>query len=226
MSIQAEEFKATTLVELAIAKIRRDILTGAFAPGSKLRIEELRNCYEIGASPLREALSRLVSGGLVTAQGQRGFRVAPVSMDDIRDITDTRRLLENALLAQSIAAGDAEWEDSVRRSYEELDRQHQALQETDGASWEAWEEANDRFHETLVSACTSKWQLQFRQVIYDQAVRYRRFVVLDREQEIGAQEEHYQMLQAALARDIEKSCALADAHAERTFKMMATRSSV
>lgn len=223
MTIDAEGSKATTLVELAIAKIRRDILTGAFAPGSKLRIDDLRNSYDIGASPLREALSRLVSNGLVTAQGQKGFRVAPVSMADIRDITDTRKLLENALLAQSIAAGGAEWETRVVQAYRRLEREHQALQDTDGASVDAWERENDRFHEVLVSACTSKWQLQFRQVIYDQAVRYRRHVVLDRDQEIGAHAEHYEMMRAALARDVAKSCALADAHAERTFKLMAAR---
>ncbi len=223
MSMQSDNAKATTLVELAVSKIRRDIITGVFAPGSKLRIEELRNGYDIGASPLREALSRLVSNGLVTAQGQKGFRVAPVSMADIRDITDTRKLLEHAVLAQSISNGDANWQAQVVATYERLDDEHRSLQQTAGASVEAWEQANDTFHEALVSACPSKWQLQFRHTIYDQAVRYRRLVVLDREQEIGAHDEHRQMLEAALARNIEKSCELADAHAERTFKLMVAR---
>ena len=65
MSLLTEKSEASTLVELAITKLRQDILAGVFAPGSKLRVEELRSSYEIGASPLREALSRLVSNGLV-----------------------------------------------------------------------------------------------------------------------------------------------------------------
>ena len=75
----------------------------------------------------------------------------------------------------------------------------------------------------MVSACESKWLLNFRQVIYDQAVRYRRLVMLDDEQELGAHEEHRQMMEAAVARDVENSCLLADAHAERTYNLMAVR---
>lgn len=223
MSILEENGQASTLVDLAIENIRRDILTGVFAPGSKLRIEELRNSYGIGASPLREGLSRLVSCGLVTAQGQRGFRVPPVSDEDIRDITNTRKLLERAALTDSLTNGDAEWEAQVVAAYAALDKAHQRLQESSGATIDAWEQANYEFHDALVSACQSKWQLNFRQIVYDQAKRYRRLVVLDEEQERGAHEEHRQMLQAAVARDIERSCQLADDHAERTYNLMAAR---
>ena len=223
MTLLSEKSEASTLVELAITKLRQDILTGVFAPGSKLRVDELRANYEIGASPLREALSRLVSNGLVTAQGQKGFRVAPVSKADIRDITDTRKLLEHAALSDSLQNGGADWESDVSFAYDRLDREHKAMQSTSGASVDAWELANASFHDALVAACNSKWLLNFRHVIYDQAARYRRFVVLDEEQAVGAHEEHRQMMEAAVARDIEKSCQLADAHAERTYKLMAGR---
>lgn len=223
MTLQEDNAKAATLVELAVSNLRRDIITGVFAPASKLRIDELRNSYEIGASPLREALSRLMSDGLVTAQGQRGFRVAPVSKADIRDITDTRKLLEHAVLRQSLTNGDADWEAHVVAAYDRLEKEHETLRRTEGASVDAWEQANYAFHEALVAACESKWLRQFRQVVYDQALRYRRMVVLDEEQERGAQEEHRQMFEAALARDVEKSCELADAHAERTYNLMAAR---
>lgn len=223
MAALAEHTKASTLVELALEKLRRDILTGVFAPGSKLRIDELRKTYDIGASPLREALSRLVANGLVTAQGQKGFRVAPVSIEDIRDITDTRQLLEHAALSESLRNGDADWEAQVVAAYDKLDREHDKLQRTSGASIDGWEQANYEFHDALVSACGSKWQLNFRQVVYDQAERYRRLVVLDDEQERGAHEEHRQMLEAAVARDVEKSCRLADDHAERTYGLMVAR---
>jgi len=223
MSVAEENGQASTLVDLAIENIRRDILTGVFAPGSRLRIEELRNSYDIGASPLREALSRLVSSGLVTAQGQRGFRVPPVSKADIRDITNTRKLLERAALTDSLTHGDALWEAEVVAAYAKLDKAHERLQESSGATIDDWEQANYEFHDALVSACHSKWQLNFRQVVYDQAERYRRLVMLDEEQERGAHREHRQMLEAAVARDIEKSCELADAHAERTYNLMAAR---
>lgn len=223
MAFLDENTKAPTLVDLALARLRQDILTGVFEPGSKLRIEELRKNYDIGASPLREALSRLVSNGLITAQGQKGFRVAPVSEADLRDITNTRKLLERAALSESFKNGDDDWESHVVAAYDRLEKEHETLQRTSGGSADAWEQANQQFHETLVSACESKWLLNFRQVIYDQALRYRRLVVLDEEQERGAHEEHQMMYKAALERDVEKSSQLADAHAERTFELMAAR---
>lgn len=212
--------KPATLVETAMQHLRRDILTGAAAPGSKLRIDDLRNRYNISASPLREALSRLVSEGLVTVQGQKGFRVAPVSERDYRDITDTRKLLECAALRDSVKYGDEAWAARIVAAYEELDRQHDILHATAGASGDAWEAANDQFHEALVSACTSALVLSFRRIIYDHAARYRRLVILEPATKRRAHEEHGEMMEAALAHDHEKSCRLAASHAERNFDLM------
>ncbi|NKB49090.1 MAG: GntR family transcriptional regulator [Alphaproteobacteria bacterium] len=215
-----ENSEAATLVETALARLRRDILTGVVAPGSKLRIEELRASYGIGASPLREALSRLVSNRLVTTEGQKGFRVAPVSKKDHRDITDTRKLLECAALSDSLKNGDADWQAHVVACYERLDREHEILHQTSGASGEAWERANDEFHEALVSACQSFWVLNFRRIIYDQAGRYRRLFILEPTIKRRAHVEHGEMMRAAVARDVEKACRLADSHAERNYNFM------
>ncbi|MDD3443993.1 MAG: GntR family transcriptional regulator [Zavarzinia sp.] len=83
-----------TLAELAYRRIRDLIIAGDLAPDEKLRIEYLRRALDIGASPLREALSRLSSHGIVEMEGQRGFRVASVSLPALWDITETRLLLE------------------------------------------------------------------------------------------------------------------------------------
>lgn len=220
MTFTANSTEAATLVETAISNLRSDILTGVVAPGSKLRIDELRTKYGIGASPLREALSRLVSGGLVTTQGQKGFRVAPVSTSDYRDITETRKLLERAALSESVKNDDADWEARVVACYERLDREHEILHETAGETSDAWEQANEEFHEALVAACTSAWVLNFRRVMYDQAARYRRQFILEPETKRIAHDEHGEMMRAAVARDVEKSCRLAESHADRNYDMM------
>jgi len=82
-----------TLVESAYRALRRDIIEGRLAPGEKLRVEHLKDDYGVGAGTLREALSLLISDALVVSQGQRGFRVAPVSIEDFEDITRTRVML-------------------------------------------------------------------------------------------------------------------------------------
>src|SRR5689334_13226931 len=81
------EPKAPTLVETAYSALRREILEGAFKPGAKLRTEELRARYDVSGSTIREALTRLLGEALVTAEGQRGFRVAPASIEDFRDLS-------------------------------------------------------------------------------------------------------------------------------------------
>ena len=204
----------STLVDLALRRIREDILRGVLVAGSKLRVDELRNKYDIGASPLREALSRLVSHGLVTSQGQKGFRVASISKDGIRDITNTRKLLEHAALKESLTNGDNAWEREVIEAYENLDKEHNELSKTLGKSVDSWEEANNKFHDALVSRCKSTWVLNFRKIIYDQATRYRRSLILNHKEERRAHNDHTQMLNAALSYDIEMSCKLVDKHAD------------
>ena len=75
--------EAKTLAAQVYEKLREDIVAGHLEPGSKLKLEQLLSKYSVGMSPLREALSRLVGDMLVTSQGQRGFRVAPLSLTQI-----------------------------------------------------------------------------------------------------------------------------------------------
>jgi DNA-binding transcriptional regulator YhcF (GntR family) len=74
--------------------VGHDVVCGKLAPGERLRVEHLKDQYAVGAGTLREALSLLVADALVTSEGQRGFRVAPISMEDLEDVTNTRVMLE------------------------------------------------------------------------------------------------------------------------------------
>lgn len=91
-----------------------------YPAGEKLRVEHLKEIYQTSAGTLREALALLVSDSLVVSQAQRGFRVAPMSLEDLVDITRTRALLECAALRESIEQGDDEWEARVVSSYHRL----------------------------------------------------------------------------------------------------------
>src|SRR5258705_12505652 len=79
-----------TLSERAANLVEQDIIAGVHAPGARLGIVDLVQRYDIGATPLREGLSRLISRGLIVGIGQRGFRVADVSHEDLPDITRLR----------------------------------------------------------------------------------------------------------------------------------------
>ncbi|WP_018987707.1 GntR family transcriptional regulator, partial [Aromatoleum toluclasticum] len=157
---EADEPK--TLVEAAYKRLRRDIIEGMHPPGEKLRVEHLKEQYDVGAGTLREALLLLVTDALVVGQGQRGFRVAPISLADFEDITRTRVLLETEALRQAIARGNEEWEAGLVGAFHRLSRAEQKLAEHDPGATEDWEKRNRAFHEALIAACPSRWIRHFQ----------------------------------------------------------------
>src|SRR5215470_14269303 len=97
--------KPATFAEQAFNLLHADILKAKLRPGEKMQVERLRETYGVGATPLREALSKLSSLDLVTAEGQRGFRVAPVSIENLLDVTKTRAWIESVALRVAVASG-------------------------------------------------------------------------------------------------------------------------
>lgn len=159
-----------TLVERAYLGLRRDIVCGRLAPGERLRVEHLKDRYEVGAGTLREALSLLVSDALVTAEGQRGFRVATASLADLEDVTQLRVMLETEALRQSIRLGDAEWERHLRTAYEALATVERHSPRPYPPEWET---LNQQFHAALIAAHRSEWTRHFLDILYRHAARYR-----------------------------------------------------
>lgn len=211
-----------TLVEGAYRRLRRDIIEGRHPPGTKLRVEHLKDQYEVGAGTLREALALLVSDSLVVAQGQRGFRVAPISLSDIEDITRTRVMLECEALRQSIAAGDDAWEANVVSAFHRLTRAEEKLATDVAGAVNEWEERNRIFHETLIAGCQSRWIRQFLGVLYQQSERYRRMSVLNRPVPGDVHDEHEQIYNATIARDTKRATKVLGAHIMRTFDAIQT----
>src|SRR5258708_34432797 len=100
---------ATTRTRAIYEQLRREIIQGTLLPGEKLRIEALRARYNVGGTPLREAMNRLSTEGLVIQSDQRGFRVTPVSADALRELTRTRCWINQVALRHSPAPGGRAW---------------------------------------------------------------------------------------------------------------------
>lgn len=87
--------------------LRRDILSCALAPGSDLREQNLAEHFHVSKSPVREALLRLERENLVTVAARQGYRVAPISLTDARDLFRFRLVLEPGCAIEAAqAAGD------------------------------------------------------------------------------------------------------------------------
>src|SRR5882724_9344818 len=122
--------------EKTYRRIRADIVFGKLAPGEKLKLDRLREDYGASVSTLRELLNRLSSEGLVVAEGQRGFEVATVSAQNLRELAALRLLLETHALMQSFHAGDVDWEGRVVSAHHKLSLIEKRLASGDRADGE------------------------------------------------------------------------------------------
>lgn len=189
----------TTIGETAYQRIRADIVFGRLAPGQKLGLDRMRETYGAGISTLRELLSRLASEGLIVAEGQKGFEVAPVSDADFQEVTALRLLLEAHAMEQSFAAGGLDWEGGVVAAHHKLAALERRLLAKEEVDVESWKRYDWEFHRALIAACGSRLLLQAHAAIYDRFLRYQMVAVVFRGE--AAAEEHRRLLDSALARD-------------------------
>jgi GntR family carbon starvation induced transcriptional regulator len=207
-----------TLTESAYRLIRSDILSGLVAPKDKLHISDLSQRHGTSASAIREALSRLVSEGLATMEEQKGFRVAPMSVREFREITDLRVMLETEALRHALALGGDEWESNIVATYYRLARAEERLASGDNESISDWEMRHRDFHDALVGACDSQWLLRLRSSLYDHSRRYRKRSLLGGPLRRDSSVEHQMLQTTALARETEKACALIAQHFLKTYE--------
>lgn len=188
-----------TVAETAYRQIRADIIFGRLAPDEKLKLERLKARYSASVSTLREILSRLASEGLVVAEGQRGFEVAPVSAENLKEIAALRQLLECYALELSFAAGDMDWEGRVVAAHHKLHQMELKMIAGDRSVTKDWKRYDWEFHQALISACGSRTLMETHAAIFDKYLRYQMISLTFRGQ--IAADEHREMLDAALRRD-------------------------
>ena len=134
------------LTERAYERIRRDIISCAITPGSEISEAQLCSHYKLGKAGVRVALTRLSHDGLVRAIPRRGYRVVPVTLQDIQDVFELRLMLEPA--AARMAAGKVNTQQL--RTHDEVCRA--GYQPGDAKSTSRFLEANKAFHVAIAQA--------------------------------------------------------------------------
>ncbi|MEO8936215.1 MAG: FCD domain-containing protein [Burkholderiaceae bacterium] len=219
----ARDAKPRTLAGQTAQLLRRDIIRNRFQPGERLTIEKLTSVYRAGTSPLREALFQVASDGLVRVEDHKGFVVAPLSFEEMMDVSSLRAYLEINAIERSIAFGGEQWETDVLAAEHRLNRAEARLLESDagdpGLAEDEWEERHREFHYALCSACGSPWLLHFFDALYDQLERYRRYFWRYEERARGADDQHQQIKDAALARDAPHAVRLLGEHFRRQAQL-------
>ena len=211
---------SSSLTQDAYKRLRADLLACRLQPGARLKIGELCESLSVSLNAVREALARLTSEGLVVAEPQRGFRVAPISAEELRDLTGVRAQIEGMCLERAIAVGDVGWEAQLVAAFHRLSRTPEREPTDPQRMNEAWSVAHAAYHAALVAACDSPWLLRLRAILYAQSERYRRLSVPLAAAPRDLNREHQDIMDAALARDAARARTLIGQHLELTTHVL------
>jgi DNA-binding GntR family transcriptional regulator len=211
---------ATTQTDQVFDFLRAEILSCRLAPSAKIRINDVaaRDAVSLGAA--REALSRLAAAGLVVAEAQKGFTVAPVSRKDLIDLTRTRIAVEKLCLQAAIANATIEWESALVAACHRLQRISETELDDPSRLNEGWASAHQAFHRALVAACDSEWLLRIRDMLFAQSDRYRHLSVPLRRGHRDVNAEHKAILDATIAGNAEQACTLLAEHLSTTTQIL------
>jgi len=205
-----------TEATLVAQRLREAIVRGEVRPSSKLKLAALAQEYGIGRGPLREAATKLAAEQLVVFEDHRGFRVAPISRDDLVDLTQTRQRIEATVLRDAIRHGDDAWEGEVLAALHRLSRTSNL--DASGNGRAKFSDRHREFHAALAAGCPSAYLLRFRQTLYDHGERYRSLAE-DRYRRDASRDvpgEHEAIARAAVDRDADLACDLLEEHIAKT----------
>ncbi len=210
----------SSLTQEAYERLRADLLACRLKPGERLRINDLCKRLSVSLGAVREALSRLTSEGLVSAEPQLGFRVAPISTSDLQDLTNVRTEIEGLCLRQAIASGDLAWESRIVAAYHRLSRTPHNAPDDRKRLNDSFASAHAEFHQELVSACTSSWLHRIRHILFAQSARYVALSVPLEREDRDRNQEHRDLMNAVISRDTDRAVQLMTAHLNLTTRIL------
>lgn len=184
----------TSRVGDAYTQLKDEILSNRMPPGFQAPEPEIALRLGMSRTPVREALIRLEAEGLVELAPRRGARVLPIRAEDMQEIYEILTALESdaaAALARRMLDADAlaPLSAATKDMEEALEREDR----------DAWAEADDRFHRTLLELHGNRRLRSFVQSISDQAHRARIATLRLRDMPKRSTEDHRDILEALLA---------------------------
>lgn len=209
--------ESRTRNEAVFLQIREDILAGVLQPGSRLRFADMCARYGTSVGVVREALSRISEQGLARSEPQLGFSVVPVSIHDLRELTDVRCDIEGLTLRYSVMEGDLNWESTIIAAHHVLVRTPAHLGDEKRTFNEEWGVVHKHFHTVLLDGCRNQRLRSIALSLRDAAEVYRRAAsrpVGSNQRDVAT--EHKQILDAAVSRDADAAVAALVHHIRAT----------
>ncbi|MBN9888757.1 GntR family transcriptional regulator [Salipiger abyssi] len=207
---ETDERAGDTVGEIAYRRIRSHIVNGRLQPGEKLKLDRMKQVYGASVTTLRELLNRLAVEELVTAEGQRGFRVSDVSAAELRELAALRGLLESHALRASMDRGDLDWEAAVVAAHYKLSVVEREQMTKPAGEVDRWVSCDWGFHNATIAACGQPVLLRTYASIFDRFARYHMLALDFRGQ--GVVDDHARLCKLVIARDAEGAIELLARH--------------
>ncbi|MBL6946046.1 MAG: GntR family transcriptional regulator [Rhodospirillales bacterium] len=187
------------VVEHAYAALKQKILNNEFPPNYQALEQEIADLLGVSRTPVREILTRLQDEGLIERLPRRGFRVLPLTPDDIHGLADVLSCLEVRaveLLAEQNLAADAEplrlLEAANAHAIEALARDDR----------EGWADADREFHRTILQFCGNRHLTRTGFSVWDQFHRADMITLRIRPMPVKSTPDHESIIAAIRAHDV------------------------
>ena len=204
-NIEIAKLVPQSLITQIYNKIKKSLINGDLKPGEKLKIDVLKEKYDTGHTPIREALTSLVKDGLVERIEQKGFVASNVSMKHFNEVLKTRIWIEEIAIKKSMENKDGleQWEENLILLNHRLSKKDWT-EKYNPENYDSWEMIHKKFHISLISRSGSDYLTKFCEQLYDQNLRFRFLLIKNKKNYLArnVNKEHQDILNAVISRDI------------------------
>lgn len=159
------EMLSRTSKEVIYKDLRRAIIMGHHKPGERFNVEELAKACQTSVTPVRDALQMLSQEGLVTIKPRSGYFVTRITLKELRDMLELRRILEAASIERA----------ALRISDEQisqLENVHAGYTGDDDESYDRYTDENRRFHYLVAEASGNHELAEMLGRLHDRLARF------------------------------------------------------
>jgi len=206
--VRDDTIQRVSVVDDVTVRLRRALLAGEIKPGEQIKVSELERAFGVSHIPIREAVRRLETEGLIVVQPQRAAVAAGVDREDLRGLYDLRRIVECEVIRRSVESMTAEQVGTVRAALASLEA---VTQDQDSPRF--WELHRD-FHWALLEPGASAWVERVLDQLWIASQRYVRLFLS--ETLADAMADHRELLVCCEKRDGARAEALLRRHLDRT----------
>jgi DNA-binding GntR family transcriptional regulator len=203
-----------TTAESALEWLRRAIVTRRLRPGERVLQEDVAKELGVSIGPVREALRVLEQEGQVTYRARRGYFVTELSVGDLREIYELRRILEERVARAALPTLEQEDFEHIASAAAEC----AAAAHAGDVAREL--EANRRFHMALLDGSGLTHTMRVIRLLWDQTEAYRAIYYNSSSERVATVAAHDRIVGALIARDADQLIEELDLHRARALAVL------